>query len=62
VAPAEPSSSSAWLGLIIGAAIAVTGIAIAYRIWIVDPAIATRLRERSSRSTRSCGTSGTSTS
>jgi NADH-quinone oxidoreductase subunit L len=42
----EPSTSSAWIGLLIGAAIAVTGITIAYRIWIVDPAIAVRLRER----------------
>jgi NADH-quinone oxidoreductase subunit L len=46
LARAEPSSSSAWVGLIIGAAIAVVGIAIAYRIWILKPAIATRLRER----------------
>jgi NADH-quinone oxidoreductase subunit L len=42
----EPSSSSAWIGLVIGAAIAVIGIAIAYRIWILRPAIATNLRER----------------
>src|SRR5207342_575180 len=42
----EPSTSSAWLGLIVGAAIAVSGIFIAYRIWIVNPAIAVRMRER----------------
>ena len=33
----EPSTGSAWLGLVIGAAIAVAGIAIAYRIWVVAP-------------------------
>jgi NADH-quinone oxidoreductase subunit L len=43
---AEPSSNSAWIGLVIGAAIAVIAIAIAYRIWIVKPAIATQARER----------------
>jgi NADH-quinone oxidoreductase subunit L len=43
---AEPSSSSAWIGLVIGAAIAVIGITIAYRIWIVNPSLATRARER----------------
>ncbi|MGN6870694.1 MAG: NADH-quinone oxidoreductase subunit L, partial [Solirubrobacteraceae bacterium] len=41
-----PSTGSAWLGLIIGAAIAVVGISIAYRIWVRDRAIAPRLRER----------------
>jgi NADH-quinone oxidoreductase subunit L len=43
---AEPSSSSAWIGLVIGAVIAVIAITIAYRIWIVKPAIATQARER----------------
>jgi NADH-quinone oxidoreductase subunit L len=42
----EPSSSSAWIGLVIGAAIAVIGIAIAYRIWIARPQTAVSLRER----------------
>jgi NADH-quinone oxidoreductase subunit L len=42
----EPSSGSAWTGLIIGAIVAVTGITIAYRIWVVNPAIAVGLRER----------------
>ncbi|HEV3055401.1 MAG TPA: NADH-quinone oxidoreductase subunit L [Solirubrobacteraceae bacterium] len=42
----EPSSSAAWIGLVIGAAIAVIGIAIAYRIWIARPQTAVRLRER----------------
>jgi NADH-quinone oxidoreductase subunit L len=36
----------AWLGLIIGAAIAVGGIAIAYRIWVAKPGTALRLQER----------------
>jgi NADH-quinone oxidoreductase subunit L len=42
----EPSSSSAWIGLVIGAAIAVIGIAIAYRIWIARPQTAVSLRKR----------------
>jgi NADH-quinone oxidoreductase subunit L len=42
----EPSSGSAWIGLVIGAAIAVIGIAIAYRIWIARPRTAVSLRER----------------
>jgi NADH-quinone oxidoreductase subunit L len=42
----EPSSSSAWIGLVVGAAIAVIGITVAYRIWVASPGTATRLRER----------------
>ena len=42
----QVSTGSAWLGLIIGALIAVTGISIAYRIWVARPGTATRLRER----------------
>jgi NADH-quinone oxidoreductase subunit L len=42
----EPSSGSAWVGLVIGAAIAVIGIGIAYRIWIARPQTAVTLRER----------------
>jgi NADH-quinone oxidoreductase subunit L len=42
----EPSTSSAWIGLVIGAAIAVVGIAIAYRIWVREPGLATSVRER----------------
>jgi NADH-quinone oxidoreductase subunit L len=42
----EPSTGSAWLGLVIGAAIAVAGIAIAYRVWVVSPGTSTRVRER----------------
>jgi NADH-quinone oxidoreductase subunit L len=42
----EPSTGPAWLGLVVGALIAVGGIFIAYRIWIVRPGTSTRLRER----------------
>jgi NADH-quinone oxidoreductase subunit L len=41
-----PSTGADWSGLIIGAVIALTGIAIAYRIWIVAPGTSTRVRER----------------
>ena len=43
---AEPSTSAAWIGLVIGAAVAVLGITIAYRIWFVSPATATALQKR----------------
>jgi NADH-quinone oxidoreductase subunit L len=43
---AEPSTSAAWIGLVIGAAVAVLGIAVAYRIWVAAPGTATRIRER----------------
>src|SRR5581483_5294153 len=39
----QVKTGPAWLGLLIGAAIAIVGIAIAYRIWVREPAIATRL-------------------
>jgi NADH-quinone oxidoreductase subunit L len=42
----EPSTTAAWVGLAIGAGIALVGIAIAYGIWIAAPGTATRLRER----------------
>ena len=42
----EVSTGSAWLGLIIGAAIGVAGIAVAYRIWVAKPGTAARARER----------------
>jgi NADH-quinone oxidoreductase subunit L len=42
----QVSTGSAWLGLIIGAIIAVIGISIAYRIWVARPGTATRMRER----------------
>jgi NADH-quinone oxidoreductase subunit L len=43
---AEPSSGSAWVGLVVGAVIAVIAITIAYRIWVAAPGTATRARER----------------
>ncbi len=42
----QPTTASEWIGLAIGAAIALTGITIAYRIWVVAPGTSTRLRER----------------
>jgi NADH-quinone oxidoreductase subunit L len=41
-----PSTSSGWIGLAIGAVIALVGITIAYGIWIARPGTATKLRER----------------
>jgi NADH-quinone oxidoreductase subunit L len=42
----QPSTGAAWIGLVIGAAIGVSGIAIAYRIWILAPGTAAAVRER----------------
>jgi NADH-quinone oxidoreductase subunit L len=42
----EPGTGSSWLGLAVGAAIAITAIAVAYRIWVLAPGTATSLRER----------------
>ncbi len=42
----QVKTGPAWIGLIIGALIAVAGISIAYRIWGREPGIATRARER----------------
>jgi NADH-quinone oxidoreductase subunit L len=42
----EPSTASAWTGLVIGALIAVGAIAIAYRLWVARPAVPIALRER----------------
>ncbi len=42
----EPSTTPAWVGLAIGAGIALLGIGIAYRIWIRSPQTATRLQTR----------------
>jgi NADH-quinone oxidoreductase subunit L len=36
----------AWIGLVIGAVIAIIGISIAYRVWVLAPGTATALRER----------------
>jgi NADH-quinone oxidoreductase subunit L len=42
----QVSTGPAWVGLIIGAVIALAGIAVAYRIWVRSPATAVMLRER----------------
>jgi NADH-quinone oxidoreductase subunit L len=42
----QPASGAAWLGLVIGAIVAVIGIAIVYRIYLQRPGSAVRLRER----------------
>jgi NADH-quinone oxidoreductase subunit L len=41
-----PSGGFAYASLVVGAIIAIAGVALAYRIWVKDPAIARRLRER----------------
>jgi NADH-quinone oxidoreductase subunit L len=42
----EVNSGPAWIGLVIGAVIAVIGISIAYRIWVAQPGTSARVRER----------------
>jgi NADH-quinone oxidoreductase subunit L len=42
----EPSTTSAWIGLIIGAVVAVIGIATAYRVWVRAPQTAPALQRR----------------
>ena len=42
----DVSTGTEWIGLLIGAAIAMAGIAIAYRLWVVSPETPRRLRER----------------
>jgi NADH-quinone oxidoreductase subunit L len=39
-------TSPAWVGLLIGAGLAVVGIAIAYRLWVASPATPATLRQR----------------
>src|ERR1035437_2208304 len=43
---AEPTISSDWIGLVIGALIAVVGISIAYRTYVVAPGTSAKLQER----------------
>jgi NADH-quinone oxidoreductase subunit L len=45
-ATVAPSTGQAWLGLVLGAVIAIAGIFLAFRIWVARPGTATRLRER----------------
>jgi NADH-quinone oxidoreductase subunit L len=42
----DPTAGTEWVGLIIGAAIGLLGITIAYRIWIAQPGTSARLQER----------------
>ncbi len=42
----EVTSGPSWIGLVIGALIAIAGISVAYRIWVRQRGIAPRLRER----------------
>ena len=58
----QASTGADWVGLIIGALIAVSGIAIAYRIWVLKPGTSAALQARFPGRTPSCTTSGTSTS
>jgi NADH-quinone oxidoreductase subunit L len=43
---ALPSTGTDWVGLAIGAAIAVVGIAVAYRLWIAAPEAPSKIRAR----------------
>jgi NADH-quinone oxidoreductase subunit L len=43
---AQPSSMASWVGLVIGAAIGLTAIGIAYRVYIARPGTAARLQQR----------------
>ena len=42
----DPSTGAAWLGLIIGALIAIAGVSIAFVIWIRQPGASARLQQR----------------
>jgi NADH-quinone oxidoreductase subunit L len=42
----EPSTSAAWIGLIVGAVISVLGISIAYFLWVLHPERPAAIRER----------------
>jgi NADH-quinone oxidoreductase subunit L len=42
----DPSSSPAWIGLVIGALIAVAGISIAFTLWVRQPGSPARLQQR----------------
>ncbi len=46
LAQIDPTTGTSWEGLIIGAIVAVLGIGIAYRIYVLKPGTSTRLRER----------------
>ncbi len=42
----EPSVAASWLGLAIGAVIAIAGIAVAWRLWVAQPGTPARIRTR----------------
>jgi NADH-quinone oxidoreductase subunit L len=42
----EPSDGFVGLGLLLGAAVGIAGIALAYRVWVQRPGMATQIRER----------------
>jgi NADH-quinone oxidoreductase subunit L len=42
----DPSSGASWLGLVIGAAVGLAGIAVAYTIWVRKPGTSARLQAR----------------
>ncbi len=42
----DPSTGSSWVGLVVGAGIAIVAIFTAYRIWVVRPATAPALQKR----------------
>jgi NADH-quinone oxidoreductase subunit L len=46
LAAIQVDTGPAWVGLIIGAVIAVVGIGIAYQVWVVRPGLAPSLRAR----------------
>jgi NADH-quinone oxidoreductase subunit L len=46
VAHSLPSTGADWIGLVVGALVAVAGIAIAYRVWVMAPETAPALRRR----------------
>ena len=42
----EPSTGASWIGLAVGAVVAVVAIFVAFRIWLAQPGTAARIRER----------------
>jgi NADH-quinone oxidoreductase subunit L len=42
----QPSTRAAWIGLVVGAVLALGAIAVAYRLWVARPEIPAMLRER----------------
>jgi NADH-quinone oxidoreductase subunit L len=46
LAAIDPSTGNSWVGLIIGALIGLSGIAVAYRIWVLKPGTSARLIQR----------------